>query len=170
VWGGWGEERWIKTVGTDPKEESEVDVSPECSLSAYNNKLVGIIWAGMTRPMNFHEEDNEIQEDVLANDDGEEDELVPFHLDVEGKTKVEELWDIYEPISTPKWAPKGKIGGNGAVQWGPTEGIVNRDPFVLLDVDFKEDYTLKKSAQHLQPTEEDDQGEKIEEIHDDSEK
>jgi len=63
---------------------------------------------------------------------------------------------------------QGKIGGNGAVQWGPTEGIVNRDPFVLLDVDFKEDYTLKKSAQHLQPTEEDDQGEKIEEIHDDS--
>ena len=28
VWGGWGEERWIKTVGTDPKEESVLFLPP----------------------------------------------------------------------------------------------------------------------------------------------
>jgi len=148
VWGGWGEERHVKCIGTDPREEEDVMVTPTSTLAAFNNKLVGIIWAGMTRPMNFEEQDNEIQEDAELSEDDEE--LVPFHLEEgEGEDKAKTLqgqnmWDIYEPISTPKWAPKGKLGGDGVVQWGPSEGIVDRDPFVLLDVDFSEN-VLKRS-------------------------
>ena len=174
VWGGYGEERWLKTVGTDPREEEDVVVTPFSSLTALHNTLVGIIWAGATRPMHFLEEGNELQEE--GDEYPDDDEEVPFYLDsaeFDNKTKVSEMWDIYEPISIPKWAPKDRysdyllywykstntdvlldrIGGDGVVQWGPSEGVIDRDPFVLDDVRFGPGLGLKEEVEEIEEEE-----------------
>ena len=143
VWGGYGDERWLKTVGTNPRDhEEQVSVTPQSSLLAVSNTLHGTVWAGLTRPLHFEEEQNEIVDDVdVAVDEPDED--VPFYMDsaeLDNKTQGE-LWDIYGPISTPKWARgKGRkgFGGDGVVEWGPTEGLVDRDPMVMLDVSMKD--------------------------------
>jgi hypothetical protein len=132
VWGGYGEERWVKVVGTDPRGEEGVVVEPASTLIASGNKFVGTVWAGMTRPASLQEDDNEIVDEGEPSDSEE----VPFYMEsaeIENGTAIRR-WDIYEPVSTPKWAPKGKLGGDGVVQWGPSDGFVDRDPAVILDV------------------------------------
>jgi len=137
VWAGYGEERWVKVVGTDPsKHEDEVKSNPKSSLYASGNKLHGTIWAGLARPLHFEEHDNEILDETVYAHDDDSDDVVPFYEDsgeFDNKTAAQ-LWDIYGPVSIPKWAPKDRLGGDGVVQWGPAQGIVDRDPIVLTDV------------------------------------
>ena len=40
---------------------------------------------------------------------------------------------------------QGKFGGDGVVQWGPSEGKVDRDPYVLLDVPLSDPILQDKS-------------------------
>jgi hypothetical protein len=46
-----------------------------------------------------------------------------------------------------------RLGGDGVVEWGPSEGVIDRDPFVLDDVRFGPGLGLKEEVEEIEEEE-----------------
>ncbi|EKX53192.1 hypothetical protein GUITHDRAFT_132954 [Guillardia theta CCMP2712] len=122
VWGGLSEERYALTGPYSSDSDLELVVEPECTLTAFNNRLSGMIWAGRQRPKHFVEDNNEIEDEIIpSEDEGPLQGLpeVPFMNFEGGENKT--LWTIDEPIPMPRWARKDRPGGDGVYMWDPQD-------------------------------------------------
>jgi len=125
VWGGLSEERYALTGPYSSDSDLDLVVEPECSLTAYNNRLCGMIWAGRQRPKYFVEDNNTIEEEIVVSEDDEPLQglpRIPFMNFEGGENKT--LWTVDEPIPMPRWARKDVPGGDGVFMWDPKDQMI----------------------------------------------
>ena len=128
VWGGFGEERLLKTGLEWDESDDNALVTPNCSMLLENNKFAGRTWAGEIRPADLVQQGNTYEDlDKMEDEEKDQDSEDDWQDMIErkpGDPKLK-LWGLDEPITIPSWAPQNETGGDGVSFWFPRDMCIN---------------------------------------------